>query len=356
MGAEPRRGSEWRTRLLSQEIIVAEADGRLLGFMSLAEGGDIDFAYIRAEARGAGLFPGTTTFARRSRGKLTRVERSSQLSGSNRVWHNPVMATNDDTVSAMGPVERASLSTLLENVERRISSIESKVATKAPEEKQWPKALVEVVKIVFAGWPVFGLVFLFLFYQPLSTAINAIPDKVKGAEEMSVLGVSLKTTIRKEAEKIGALQLSQTLPALTPAAVELLMRGERDRNYLMSYSPGPGPRDVESVSFPNEQLLTTLEELESKRLVTLIRDFDTEITIKQLREDIAAFKKLHPGSEARSYRRERSEWKFNEPREVDVPNPMWALTDLGKQAVEVIVNAVSTQLVPASDGRATGSK
>ena len=53
---EPRRGSEWRTRLLSQEIIVAEADGRLLGFMSLAEGGYIDFAYIRAEARGAGLF------------------------------------------------------------------------------------------------------------------------------------------------------------------------------------------------------------------------------------------------------------------------------------------------------------
>jgi putative acetyltransferase len=53
---EPRRGSEWRTRLLSQEIIVAEADGRLFGFMSLAEGGYIDFAYIRAEARGAGLF------------------------------------------------------------------------------------------------------------------------------------------------------------------------------------------------------------------------------------------------------------------------------------------------------------
>ena len=40
---ERRRGSEWRTRLLSQDIIVAEADGRLLGFMSLAEGGYIDF-------------------------------------------------------------------------------------------------------------------------------------------------------------------------------------------------------------------------------------------------------------------------------------------------------------------------
>ena len=36
---EPRRGSSWRTRLLSQDIIVAEADGRLLVFMSLAERG-----------------------------------------------------------------------------------------------------------------------------------------------------------------------------------------------------------------------------------------------------------------------------------------------------------------------------
>ncbi len=38
---------------LSQDISVAEADGRLLGFMSLAEGGYIDFAYLRGEAVGA---------------------------------------------------------------------------------------------------------------------------------------------------------------------------------------------------------------------------------------------------------------------------------------------------------------
>ena len=33
---ELRHGSVWQSRLVSQEIIVAEADGRLLGFMSLA--------------------------------------------------------------------------------------------------------------------------------------------------------------------------------------------------------------------------------------------------------------------------------------------------------------------------------
>jgi hypothetical protein len=43
---EPRRGSAWGTRLISHEIIVAEADGRLLGSMSRAEGG-----YIRLHHR-----------------------------------------------------------------------------------------------------------------------------------------------------------------------------------------------------------------------------------------------------------------------------------------------------------------
>ncbi len=49
---EPRRGSEWRTRLSAQDIIVAEADGRLLGFMSLAEGGGFCLYQSRSAARG----------------------------------------------------------------------------------------------------------------------------------------------------------------------------------------------------------------------------------------------------------------------------------------------------------------
>ncbi len=49
--AERRRGSEWRARLLSQEIIVAEADGRLLGFMSVAEGGGFCLHQSRSARR-----------------------------------------------------------------------------------------------------------------------------------------------------------------------------------------------------------------------------------------------------------------------------------------------------------------
>lgn len=51
-----RSGEDWIARLRSQDIIVAEQDGEAVGFASLAEGGYVDFAYIRPEAQHTGLF------------------------------------------------------------------------------------------------------------------------------------------------------------------------------------------------------------------------------------------------------------------------------------------------------------
>jgi putative acetyltransferase len=50
-----RSGEDWIARLRSQDIIVAEQDGAAVGFLSLAEGGYLDFAYIRPEAQHSGL-------------------------------------------------------------------------------------------------------------------------------------------------------------------------------------------------------------------------------------------------------------------------------------------------------------
>ena len=51
-----RSGEDWVARLRRQDIIVAEQDGEAVGFASLAEGGYVDFAYIRPEAQHTGLF------------------------------------------------------------------------------------------------------------------------------------------------------------------------------------------------------------------------------------------------------------------------------------------------------------
>jgi putative acetyltransferase len=51
-----RTGADWVERLNRQHIVIAEQAGEAIGFMSLAVGGYIDFAYIRPKAQHSGLF------------------------------------------------------------------------------------------------------------------------------------------------------------------------------------------------------------------------------------------------------------------------------------------------------------
>jgi putative acetyltransferase len=53
---ERRGGPEWAARLEGQVIAIARDKTRIVGFMSLAPEGYIDFAFIRPEAQGSGLF------------------------------------------------------------------------------------------------------------------------------------------------------------------------------------------------------------------------------------------------------------------------------------------------------------
>lgn len=77
-----RDGQTWNDRLSAQKIIVGERDGRALGFMSLANGGYVDFAYIRPSARGSGLF----------RQMFERIEEQAKLEGANRLWVHASLA------------------------------------------------------------------------------------------------------------------------------------------------------------------------------------------------------------------------------------------------------------------------
>jgi putative acetyltransferase len=79
----PRSGPDWMARLQAQEIIVAEQGGRALGFVSLADGGYVDFAYIRPEAQHSGLF----------RQLLSRIVERAAAKGEPRLWtHASLMA------------------------------------------------------------------------------------------------------------------------------------------------------------------------------------------------------------------------------------------------------------------------
>ncbi len=79
----PRSGEEWVARLQGQDIIVAEQDGEAVGFLSLAEGGYVDFAYIRPRAQHSGLF----------RQLLSRIVERAVAKGEPLLWtHASLMA------------------------------------------------------------------------------------------------------------------------------------------------------------------------------------------------------------------------------------------------------------------------
>jgi putative acetyltransferase len=78
-----RSGPGWAARLGSQDIILAEQNGEAVGFASLAEGGYVDFAYIRPMAQRSGLF----------RQLLSRIVERAIANGEQVLWtHASLMA------------------------------------------------------------------------------------------------------------------------------------------------------------------------------------------------------------------------------------------------------------------------
>jgi putative acetyltransferase len=78
-----RGGEEWDARLAGQVIAIARDSDRAVGFMSLAPEGYIDFAFIRPDAQGTGLF----------RRLFDMIEDKARAIGEPRLWtHASLMA------------------------------------------------------------------------------------------------------------------------------------------------------------------------------------------------------------------------------------------------------------------------
>ncbi|WP_299685377.1 GNAT family N-acetyltransferase [uncultured Tateyamaria sp.] len=76
-------GPTWAARLGDQQIWVAEEAGALLGFVTLGDGGYVDFAYVRGGAQRRGIFGAL----------MTTLEGSARDQGARRLWtHASLMA------------------------------------------------------------------------------------------------------------------------------------------------------------------------------------------------------------------------------------------------------------------------
>lgn len=86
-----RSGEDWDARLDRQAVVLARNPSAVVGFMSIAPDGYIDFAYIRPTAQRTGLF----------RQMFDWIEKHSLTRGDQRMWtHASLMA--QPAFAAMG--------------------------------------------------------------------------------------------------------------------------------------------------------------------------------------------------------------------------------------------------------------
>ncbi len=237
----------------------------------------------------------------------------------------------------------------LRDVVQRLSSVEEKIEVNRNLPLRTNSIFVDLCKVVFGGWPALGFLFLLLFYSPLRDALNAIPDKVKSAQEIGVLGVSLKSTIKNEAAKLGETSLSETIPRLSGDALEFLLRAPHKRENLVSYTPNRKDRDMyDEIHFPGPSMVAAMSELEDQGLVDIgnFEEASRSFSGKEFREKIDEFRKTHPGRFDGETEGQRVSWKLNTPTlgTLSITRFNWQLTDFGKKAVSIILKAISAEL------------
>nr|WP_299486125.1 hypothetical protein [uncultured Allomuricauda sp.] len=250
------------------------------------------------------------------------------------------------------PIAQFNINQLLTNLNDKLDSIDKRVGALESPNSSLRKILMDLLKTLVGGWPAFGLVFLILFYSPLKEALNSIPDKVRDASEISVGGVSLKTTIKEVANTKGLDELGVVIPQLSKSALEQLIKAPEHPESLLSYANDVNPSEYKGFYFPNPAYVEVLDELEANGLIRIMGSQNmslgnnVEMDGNAVKEMLRRVKIDFPGFVDKAYKPNEIVWKFNVPiqRTSRVPSLNWSLSEDGKKAVSVVVESVSRQL------------
>ncbi|WP_106794315.1 hypothetical protein [Aquimarina sp. Aq78] len=252
-------------------------------------------------------------------------------------------------------IENLSLNELIGDITQRLSSIEHNLSQQQKIKDN--NSLLEFLKVIFGGWPVFGLLFLILFYAPLKEVFKSIPDKIKSANEIQVGNVSLKTTFKEVAEFQGFVNLGNVIPKLSSSSIENLLKAPKHSQALISFTNSSDIEFHSHINMPSNAALSSLTELEYSKLITLSGSMNRQSEVidgKELKNLINDIKNKFPGSEGKNYNNNEAKirWKLDNEisRSSNLPLMSWKLTEDGQKAVSIILEAVSKEL---SDGNNT---
>lgn len=243
------------------------------------------------------------------------------------------------------------LSHLLKNFTDKLESIDNRIAKlEVPKKESSGRFFMEILKTLVGGWPAFGLLFLILFYSPMKEALNSIPDKVRNANEISVGGVSLKSTIKQVASVQGLTKLGDEIPLLSEFAIEVLLGAPDYYKSLISFTNSLDKKSFSSFNIPSNDVLKALVELETKGLIevrgSLNHDTNDIISSTEIEKFVDEIKSDYPGSASQGYNNKESSWQLEKPiyTTESVPKFGWKLTEYGVKAVNIVLEAVSKEL------------
>lgn len=232
-------------------------------------------------------------------------------------------------------------------IHQKLTSIETKLSESI---NPIMLSIVELIKSVLLGWPALGIIFLLLFQDPIGKILEVLPKKLLSANEIGIAGLSLKSTIKKEAQRSGMTDLSKTLPTLSPGAIELLLSIEKNSKYGLISTSRNEENEITSLYFPSQKILKNIEELRMQGLVTL----ETSGLERDVREGLDAanalinqIKNEHPGSG----NSDTGVWVLSKPISNEENNAtiMWGKTELGEKAADIIISAVANSLTPVAE-------
>lgn len=187
--------------------------------------------------------------------------------------------------------------------------------------------------------PVIAIVVAVAFYDPLVQIVRLLPEKFRDADKFSAAGLTLE--IQKTATAQGNPQLAQLLGELSRPTLRYLLKiSDRDGRGFLSWNPAPTFR----LYLPVQSQVSAAEELQRRGL------YDCDKPIATWWKGLESLLEPLGDPHMRAF-------KLKVPREGGPPDSasefdnVCRLSDTGRLAYELIVEAVAQQIAPAKGRR-----
>lgn len=196
-------------------------------------------------------------------------------------------------------------------------------------------AITSFLKVTL--WPGLVVIFFLSYLEPIDRLLNQLPEKFSDATKVGFGGLYLE--IGKQAAAEGNPELAERLGALSPEAIRQLLEIGRS-NHIFAHSPSRGDGET-YYAVPNKKVRTALRELSDASLISFrenLDDFmrwfdsDTFESVDARVSDFDEYRATRPLSDGERERLKRQSY---------------ALTSSGKQAWEIILEAILLQLEQA---------